>query len=208
MMLDAFEKAAAAAEMDRLECFYTDTMEGIPEFLQKEGYELWENGRAESYPISSIFSLKKVSAYLDRDPVCDVKPLKAMDAAEKKDLAEKMEEFEFGTIPADPDEELSCVALEDGEPVGVLFAHVEESGTLAQGKPVVTIDFLGSFSPYDSSTIELCLAVLEEAQADYKDARLRFYAANQKVAEFVSGFLEAEYGERICYGVKTLAQLG
>lgn len=163
---------------------YFSTMEGIAEFLEAEGFGIFEGNKVYAIQMNELlqFNIAKRIGNIAMKP--DVNPIARLMRRERS-LLQAFLYQKTGTLEflQGNDDELSIAAFEGGEPVGVIITDVSGSGEL-------TVDLI-----YNSSD-PVFMAALFNRFADELNTKdrlndtLYFVLMNDKIESFLQALVE------------------
>ena len=201
-LMEALDTLARQYDLSRLECFYTDSMTGLDPFLRARGFTTYGEKQVESYRLADLLASKKIRIRMEEAASVVVKSLGQLEQEQRTLLSRMLEQEEYGSLPADLDEELSLAAFADGEPYALILSSVGEDE-----RPRVLVRLLASFVYSVSAAMSLMTEWLSMVSARFgTEADISFYAVNPGVSSFLEALelppprLEerVRYAEKLC----------
>ena len=200
MLMEALFKLAGAYSLNRMECFFTEGMNGLLPFLEAQGFRTGEKQKAEGYRMADLIKKKRIRSILRMNLPVTVRNLESIKQQQRDFLTEKLKQEGYGRLPENLDEELSVVVLKDGMPCAALLCSLEEGE-----KPKIRIQLVVSFAKSLTVLMGLMAEWMNIMMAQFgTEADLGFYAANPKVSAVLARLAKPTSGQQVCYAQKDI----
>jgi N-acetylglutamate synthase-like GNAT family acetyltransferase len=201
MLMNSIDVLAKHYKLLRMECYYTDNMNGLDAFFKARKFDTHQKNNVESVGVSDLLSNKPIQQMLNnKKPSSSVQKIGLIETNQKEALRKKIESNGYGSVGKGIDEDISMVALPRDECTAAILCSAETLETI-----IVTVMLLVSFTDNPSVTMGLLIEWIDLIVKQYgEEAQIDFYSVNPSVTSFIHSLATPKADVHVMYGEKSI----